>query len=174
MLYFFLFAVFFVPVYVRLKANTEKEALKIRADIMLPFKIKIKIYSASITVKKVIASIFSGKGKRGSGAQLFNIIKKHLKVKKLKIRSRIGTGEASSTAIISGGILGLVAPFKARNNYEIKVCPVFEESVFEFFGQCLFKTNLLHGIIIILKVYGGKKNGKTPNRKHNGTDNGKS
>ena len=174
MLYFFLFAVFFVPVYIRLKADTEKEALKIRADIMLPFKIKIKIYSASITVKKVIASIFSGRKKRGSRAQLFNIVKKHSKIKKLKVFSRIGTGEASSTAMLSGGVLGLAAPFKAKENYEINILPVFEDKVFEFFGQCLFKTNLFHGIIAILKIYGGKKNGKTSNRKHNGADNGKS
>jgi hypothetical protein len=163
-----------LPVYIRLKANTEKEALKIRADIMLPFKIRVKIYSASITVKKVIASIFSGKRKKGNRARLFNIIKKHSKIKLLKVHSRIGTGEASSTAMLSGGVLGLTAPFKTKSNYDINICPVFEESVFEFFGQCLLKTNLFHGIIAILKIYGGNKNGKTPNRKHNGVDNGKS
>lgn len=174
MLYFFLLAVFFLPVYIRLKADTEKEALKIRADIMLPFKVKVKVYSASITVKKVIASIFSGRKKRGNGARLFNIIKKHSKIKMLKISSKIGTGEASSTAMLSGGILGICAPFSVSENCQIDIIPVFEKSVFEFFGQCLFKTNLFHGIIAILKFYGGNKYGKTPNRKHNVLNDGKS
>ena len=174
MLYFFLLAVFFLPIYIRIKANTEKEALKIRADIMLPFKVKVKLYSASITVKKVIASIFSGKKKRGSRAQLFNIIKKHSKIKKLKIYSKIGTGEASSTAMLSGGIIGLCAPFSVSQNCHININPVFDDKVFEFFGQCFFKTNLFHGIIAILKIYGGNKYGKTSNRKHNVLNDGKS
>lgn len=159
MLYFFLFAVLFIPVYIRIKADTEKEALKIRADIVLPFK--IKLYSGDITVKKVIASIFSGKKKRGNRAQIFNVVRKHAKIKRLKIKARIGTGEASSSAMLNGALSGLTAPFRAKENCQIDIIPEFNEEVFEFFGQGIFKTNLFHGLIAILKIYGGKKKWKS-------------
>lgn len=161
MLCFFLFAVLFIPVYIRIKADTEKEALKIRADIMLPFKIKIKLFSGDITVKKVIASIFSGKKKRGNRAQIFNVVRKHTKIKNLKIKARIGTGEASSSAMLNGALSGLTAPFRVKENCQIDIIPEFNEEVFEFFGQGIFKTNLFHGLIAILKIYGGKKKWKS-------------
>ena len=160
MLCFFLLAVFFVPVYIRLKANTEKEALKIRADIMLPFRIKIKLYQGAITVKNVIASIFSGRKKRGNRTRLFNIVKKHSKIKKLNVKATIGTGEASSTAMLCGGVLGLTAPFSVKEGCIIDINPSFDKAIFDLYGQCLFRTNLLHGIIAILKIYGGKKKWK--------------
>lgn len=155
MLYFFLFAVFLIPLYVKFSANTENEALKIRAELMLPFKLKIKLYSANVTVKKVIASIFSRKKKRGNKVQIFNIVKKHSKIKSLFVKSRIGTGDAASTAMISGGVLGMVAPFNTKNNYSIDVLPVFEYQIFEFFGKIIFKTNIFHVLIAVLKIYGG-------------------
>ncbi len=160
MLYFLLFAVVLIPVYIRLSANTEKEALKIQADFILPFKLKIKLYSDNITVKKVIASVFSRKRKRTGRAQLFNIVKKHSKIKRLTVKGRIGTGDASSTAMVSGGVLGVIAPLAARDNYSIDIVPVFEEAVFDLSGECFFKTNLLHTLIAIFKIYGGRKNGK--------------
>jgi len=160
-LYFFLIAVFFVPLHIRLKADTEKEALKIRADIMLPLKIKIKIYSGNITVKKVIASFFSGKKKKGNKGQIFNILKKHVRLKKLDIDARIGTGEASSTAMINGGILGLIAPFRMEERCNINMEPDFNEKIFEFFGQCYLKTNLFQGLMVLFKILGGKRKWKS-------------
>lgn len=156
MLYFFLFAVLLIPVHIRLSANTENEALKIRADITLPFKLKIKIYSVTVTVKKVIASIFSRKKRKVNRVQIFNIVKKHSKIKSLYVKSRIGTGDAASTAMISGGVLGLVAPFKTKRNYVIDILPVFEQSVFEFSGKIILKTNLLNTIFVIIRTYGGR------------------
>lgn len=158
MLYFFLFAVLFMPVFVHFKAYTEKEALKIRADITFFFK--IKIYSGSVTVKKVVASIFSGKKKRGNGAQVFNIIKKYTKIKQLEVRANIGTGEAPSTAMLVGGISGVLAPFKVNENCKISIVPEFNDKIFEFFGQCDFKTNLFKSICAILKINGGKRKWK--------------
>lgn len=160
MLYFLLFAVVLIPIYIRLSANTEKEALKIQADFMLPFKLKIKLYSGNITVNKVIASVFSRKRKRSDRGQIFNIVKKHSKIKRLNVKGRIGTGDASSTAMVSGGVLGVIAPLAARNNYSIRIVPVFEEAVLDFTGECFLKTNLLHALIAILKIFGGRKNGK--------------
>lgn len=160
MLYFLLFAVVLIPVCIRLSANTEKEALIIQADFMLPFNKKIKLYSGNITVKKVIASVFSRKRKRSGRGQIFNIVKKHSKIKRLNVKSRIGTGDASSTAMVSGGVLGIIAPLATKDKYSIDIVPVFEEAVFDFSGECFLKTNLLHALIAIFKIYGGRKNGK--------------
>ena len=160
MLYFLLFAVVLIPICIRLSANTENEALIIQADFMLPFNKKIKLYSGNITVKKIIASVFSRRKKKSGRAPIFNIVKKHSRIKKLNVKSRIGTGDASSTAMISGGVLGVIAPFATKTGYSIDIIPVFEEAVFDFSGECFLKTNLLNTIIAILKIFGGKKNGK--------------
>mgnify|MGYP003447211240 CR=1 FL=1 len=62
MLYFFFFiAVLLVPLGIRFWASTEKDAIIIQAEFMLPFKSGIKFLKKSITAKKVIASLFSSK-----------------------------------------------------------------------------------------------------------------
>ena len=123
-------AVLLAPFKIRVWADTENEAIIIQAEIMLPFNSGIKIFKRSITAKKVIASIFSRKNPKKHKVPIFNIFKRYAKIKKLDIYLEIGTGNASTTALISGQILGLITPYalslsKGKSNVEVN--PVFEK-----------------------------------------------
>ena len=164
MLYFLLLlGILLLPIYFRLTAKTENDALTLRAEIMLVGKIKIKIYRTSITVKKVISSLFSPKKRKTSKARIFNSVIKYAKIKKLDIRSDIGTNDASSTAIISGQLFGFLAPLAAnvsKNNYNLNIVPVFDKKQFDLSAECILTTNIVKAIIMLCKIYGGNKNGK--------------
>ena len=103
MLYFLIFiAVLLAPFKIRFWADTENEAIIIQAEFMLPFNSGIKFLKRSITAKSVIASIFSRKNPKKHKAPIFNIFKRYAKIKKLDIYLEIGTGDASTTALIVG------------------------------------------------------------------------
>ena len=62
MLYLLLFVVvLLLPLTFRIAANTKNDAVNLQADFMLLGVVPIKILEKSITVKNVIASLFSGK-----------------------------------------------------------------------------------------------------------------
>ncbi len=167
MLYFLIFIlVFLIPVKIRFWADTENEAISIQAEIMLPFNSGIKFLKRSITAKSVIESLFSRKNPKKHKAPIFNIVKRHAKIKKLTVFLELGTGDAASTALISGQILGLVSPYvlslsKGKSNIEIN--PIFEKSAFYLRGECIFSLNLLRIIVIFTKIKfsGGKKKWKS-------------
>lgn len=167
MLYFLLIlAVFLIPIGIRFWADTEKDAIIIQAEFMLPFKSGIKLFKRSITAKSVVASLFSRKKAKGRKAPIFNILTRHAKIKKLYIQLKIGTGDASSTALISGQVFGLLAPLAAnisKGNFNIDITPVFDEAAFNFSGECIFSLNLVKIIIIFAKIKfsGGKKKWKS-------------
>lgn len=167
MLYFLLIlAVFLVPISIRVWVNTEKDAIIIQAGIMLPFKSGIKFFKKSITAKNIITSLFSRKKAKRNKAPIFNMFLKYVKIKKINIFLKIGTGDASSTALISGQIFGLAAPYMAnisKGNFNIDITPVFDETAFDFSGECIFSLNFVKIIIIFLKtkISGGKKKWKS-------------
>ena len=52
MLYFLLLlGILLLPIYFRLTAKTENDALTLQAELMLVGKIKVRLYHTSITVK---------------------------------------------------------------------------------------------------------------------------
>ncbi len=133
---------------------------------MLPFKSGIKFFKRSITAKSVVASLFSRKKAKGNKAPIFNVFIKRAKIKKLDIFLKIGTGDASTTALISGQAFGLIAPYVAnisKGNFNIDITPVFEETAFDLKGECIFSLNLVKIIIIFVKIKfsGGKKKWKS-------------
>ncbi len=168
MLYFLLiFAVLAVlPLQFRILAYTGNNALNLQAEFM-PLKLgKIKIFQSSITVKKVIASMFSGKKSKFSGAQIFNSVLKHIKIKNLQLKWDIGTGDAASTAIAGGQVFGLIAPFAAniakKGRFNVDINPIFDKKEFYLAGECILKTNLVHTVSAMIEILRSKKNGKTP------------
>lgn len=167
MLYFLLlFAVLLVPFKIRFWADTEKDAIIIQAEFMLPFNSGIKFFKRSITAKSVITSLFSRKNPKKHKAPIFNIIKKHAKIKKLNLLLKIGTGDASSTALLSGQALGLLTPYAlslSKGKSNIEVVPDFEKSNFFLQGECIFSFTLTKIIIIFAKIKfsGGKKKWKS-------------
>ena len=167
MLYFLLlFAVFLIPFGIRFWADTEKDAIIIQAEIMLPFKSGIKIFRRSITATSVIASLFSRKNPKKHKAPIFNIIKKHAKIKKLNVLFKLGTSDASSTALLTGQVLGLLTPYAlslSKGKSNIEVVPDFEKSIFYLKGECIFSLTLTKIIIIYAKIKfsGGKKKWKS-------------
>ncbi len=167
MLYFLIFiAVFLIPFKIRFWADTETDAIIIQAEIMLPFNSGIKFLKRSITAKSVITSLFSRKNPKKHKAPIFNIVKRHAKIKKLDVLLKIGTGDASTTALLAGQALGLITPYalnlsKGRSNVE--VVPDFEKSTFYLRGECIFSLTLIKIIIIFAKIKfsGGKKKWKS-------------
>ncbi len=163
MLYFLLLiAVLLLPFRIRFSVSTEKASLNLQAEFMLPFDKRIRIYKKSITVKNVVAALVSRKRAKGTdGVRIFNIFKRHFRAKKLFIKASIGTGDAASTALISGTLFGLLAPVAAnltKDNFEISIQPFFEKEKFEFSGFCIFEGNIANTFIVILKIFvGGKK-----------------
>ncbi|MBR2860420.1 MAG: DUF2953 domain-containing protein [Clostridia bacterium] len=164
MLYFLLLlGILLLPIYFRLTAKTENDALTLQAELMLVGKIKVRLYRTGITVKKVVSSLFSPKKQKPDKARIFNSIVKHTKIKRLNVQSNIGTSDASSTAIISGQLFGLLAPLAAnvsKNNYNLDINPVFDCKQFDLFAECILSTNLVKALLILYKIFGGKKNGK--------------
>ena len=167
MLYFLCFvAVLLVPFKIRFWADTENDAIIIRAEFMLPFNSGIKFFQRSITAKSIIASIFSRKNPKKHKAPIFNIFKRYAKIKKLKVLLKIGTGEASSTALFAGQALGLLTPYAlslSKGKSNIEVIPEFEKSIFYLTGECIFSLNLTKIIIIYAKIKfsGGNKKWKS-------------
>lgn len=178
MLYFSLFiAVLLLPIRIRFVANTENDALKLQAEVVLFGKKFFRFYESNITVKSVVQSIFSGKKRGVGGARIFNIVKDYSRINKISIHARIGTGDASTCALLCGQGCGLITPFcanLAKGNYDIQIKPVFDEAVFELFGECILSLNIANAIFALLKLKRGNKNGKSSNRKHNVGYHGKS
>lgn len=166
MLYLLLFlAVLLLPLTFRVAANTKNDAVNLQAEFMLLGMWPIRLYQTSITVKKVIASFFSGKKSKYSKARIFRTFRRHVKIKKLVLTSHIGTGDAASTAIVSGQVFGLLAPAVAnlakRDTYKLDINPVFDKKEFDFLGECILRTNVVHTVIAIFEILRSKKNGKT-------------
>lgn len=165
MLYLLLFVVvLLLPLTFRIAANTKNDAVNLQADFMLLGVVPIKILEKSITVKNVIASLFSGKKSKYSKAQIFRTFRKHVVIKKLILSSHIGTGDAASTAIISGQFFGILAPAVANlsknQEYKLDINPVFDKKEFDFLGECILRTNAVHTVIAIFEILRSKKNGK--------------
>ncbi len=165
MLYLLLFVVvLLLPLTFRIAANTKNDAVNLQADFMLLGVVPIKILEKSITVKNVIASLFSGKKSKYSKAQIFRTFRKHVVIKKLILSSHIGTGDAASTAIISGQVFGILAPAVANlsknQEYKLDINPVFDKKEFDFLGECILRTNAVHTVIAIFEILRSKKNGK--------------
>ena len=139
MLYLLLFiVVLLLPLTFRIAANTKNDAVNLQADFMLLGVVPIKMLEKSITVKNVIASFFSGKKSKYSKARIFRTFRKHVTIKKLILTSHIGTGDAASTAIISGQVFGILAPAVANlsknQEYKLDINPVFDKKEFDFLG----------------------------------------
>lgn len=165
MLYLLLFVVvLLLPLTFRIAANTKNDAVNLQADFMLLGVVPIKILEKSITVKNVIASLFSGKKSKYSKAQIFRTFRKHVVIKKLILSSHIGAGDAASTAIISGQVFGILAPAVANlsknQEYKLDINPVFDKKEFDFLGECILRTNAVHTVIAIFEILRSKKNGK--------------
>lgn len=172
MLYFLLFLVILLmPFSFRIRAKTETDRVIIKVDFMLLDKFGIKIFKTEVTAKKVMQGLFSGKKKRKIPVKT---VFDHISLESLEITSSLGTGSAASTAIVCGQIFAFIAPLTAgKENCRISVTPVFDKKQFVFFGECIFSVNLANAIIAFVKIFGGKKNGKTPYRKYYGIDHGK-
>ncbi len=162
MLYLLLvLVVLLIPFSVKLSAYTKDDALVIQAAFMLLGLWNIKLFSSSVTVKKAIASFLSRKKSKVDKARIFTSVRGHADIERLKIASDIGTGNAASTAIISGKVFGLIAPIVASlgENGKLDVNPIFDEKKFSFCGECILKTNTANILLAVLEIFGGK-NGK--------------
>ncbi len=154
--------VLLIPFTVKLSAYTKDGALEIQAVFMLLGLWDIKLFSSSITVKKAVASFLSRKKSKVDKARIFTSVRDHADIEGLKIASDIGTGNAASTAIISGKVFGFAAPIVASvgKNGRLDVNPVYGEKKFSFCGECILKTNTVNILLAVLEIFGGKKNGQ--------------
>lgn len=162
MLYFLLgLLLLLIPFTFRISAKTENGSLVLQADIMV-FGKGIKLVKNCMTVKKIFENTKQKKSK--NKARLFRSAVKRIEVEKININSSLGTGDASSTAIIGGGIFALLAPLvpiAAKNGeYNVNIKPVFDRKQFDFFGECVFSLNILNALFALAEFAGGSKNGK--------------
>ena len=162
MLYFFTVLVFVLPIKIVLKFDNKS------VTVLLPiFKKRIKILSKSNS--QIISDILRGKSK---GKGVLKILRDHTDVDFIELSARVGTGNAASTAILSAKISSVVFPLLMRlGEFRVRIDPDFEKECFEFFGECIFSTNLANTLIAVLKIR-RSKNGK--NRKHLVINHGKS
>ena len=154
------FAVLLIPVKYRVYAYTKNDALNVQTEVVLFKGASLSISKSKLTVKKVIASIFSGKKSKFSKTQIFRYLLKKAKIKRFEVYASIGGDDAAQTAIASGQVFGLVAPIVANlaknGNYNVDIKPNFEEKCFVFSGECIFKINVVHTLITIFKIIRGK------------------
>lgn len=161
MFYLLLFiAVLFIPFKFRIYAYTRKNALNIQTEFMLFAGAKVILQQSSITVKKVLSSLFSGKKGKVSKTQIFRYLLKRATVKRLDVFASIGGDNAAQTAMASGQIFGILAPIAAnlakKGDYNIDINPNFQEKCFNFRGECIFKLNMVHTLITIFQIVRGK------------------
>lgn len=161
MFYLLLFvAVLFIPIKFRIYAYTKKDALNVQTEIVLIKQASLIINKSRLTVKKVIASLISGKKSKVSKMQIFRYLLKKIKVKKLEITAQIGCDDAAQTAVVSGQAFGILAPIAAslakKGSYNIDISPNFDKKCFTFAGECIFKVNVVHTLITIFKIVRGK------------------
>jgi len=165
---YFLLVIFvlLLPFSFRLAAKGERDDLIIQAEFMLLNKIPIRILNKSIAVKSIVSSALSRKKSKNNRARIFNSVREHVTIETLKIDTAIGTGDAASTAIISGQAFGIAAPLVlnlAKKDYSINVNPVYDRKQFEVFAECILNTNLANTFIALFEILRGRKNGKASN-----------
>lgn len=164
MLYFLLvLLIMLIPFSFRVSAKTESESLVLQAEFVV-FGKGIRLVKKRITVKKIFESAFRKRKKSKNKARLFRSAVKRITVEKLNVDSSIGTGNASSTAILGGQVFGLIAPIVPTcakyGEYRVDIRPVFDKKQFDFFGECVFSLNILNAVLALTEFAGGIKNGK--------------
>lgn len=152
---FLLILLVLIPIYFRLSAYTEGGLLMLRAELELPFKISVKLYSAQINAKSAVKALLSRKRKKGVKAQIFPYALKSMHITRLSIKALIGTGDAFSTALVAGEIAGIISPIAAGvsgENCLVDIKPAFNEQVLEADITCLLYVNGINAFKALMEI----------------------
>ncbi|WP_258109966.1 DUF2953 domain-containing protein [Alicyclobacillus sp. SP_1] len=90
---------------------------------------------------------------------LFAFTRQHLRIRTVRCQILIGTGDAASTAVLSGGLwiaLGtgvgmLTHVFTFGNMPELEVTPTYQQKVFEVKADSIFSITAGHAIIAVIR-----------------------
>lgn len=134
----------------------EYEDNKLKCAVYL-YKIKIYTLKGDGTLlKKILAQPEKFPDLFSTGIEL---LRKYVSVKSLCLNIRIGTSDAASTAIATGGLwasvyslIGVIAGIVPIDEHKVDIVPDYVNSVFSANGKCIIKSRVVHIIIIVVTI----------------------
>lgn len=87
------------------------------------------------------------------------LLKRHVSLEEIKLKVDFGTGEAATTAVLTGvlwgalyGLIGRLGHICYIKNHNVNITPVYNEARFSFEGKCIFKSNIAYIIFIAITI----------------------
>lgn len=87
------------------------------------------------------------------------LLKRHVSLEEIRIKVNFGTGEAATTAILTGvlwgalyGLIGRLGHICYIKKHNVDITPFYNETKFSFEGKCIFKSNLAYIIFIAITI----------------------
>ena len=95
--------------------------------------------------------------------KVVQLLKKFVSVASIKIKIRVGTGDAATTAISTGALwaavynlIGIIGRIMYINNHKVEITPDYSAATFNAGGECIFKSRAVYiiiiGILILFKI----------------------
>lgn len=88
------------------------------------------------------------------------LLRRYASVQGIDLNINVGTGDAAVTAVTTGALwavvyslLGAIGSIVYIKNHNVNINPCYQESVFEAEGKCIFKSRLVHIIIIVITIF---------------------
>lgn len=87
------------------------------------------------------------------------LARKYAKIKSIRLRMKIGVGDAPSTAISTGIIwgqvytlIGIIGSIMYIDNHDVEITPVYNESVLSLDGECIIESRIVYIIFIAITI----------------------
>ncbi len=87
------------------------------------------------------------------------LLRRHVSLEEIKLKVDFGTGEAATTAILTGalwgalyGLIGRIGHICYIKKHNVNITPVYNEARFSFEGKCIFKSNVAYIIFIAITI----------------------
>ena len=87
------------------------------------------------------------------------LLRKYVSLDFFELKIDIGTGDAATTAIAAGtlwgaiyGLLGALGTLIYVEKHNVQINPVYTNSSFNLEGECIFKSRIVHIIIIVITI----------------------
>ena len=87
------------------------------------------------------------------------LLKKYVSITSLKMKVKIGTGDAAVTAISVGALwatiysaLGIVGQIMYIDKHNVEITPDYANTLFEYDGECIIKSRVVYIIIIAMLI----------------------
>lgn len=88
-----------------------------------------------------------------------SLARKYAKIKSIRLRMKIGTGDAPSTAISTGimwgqayTLIGIIGNIMYIDKHDVEITPVYNENVLSLDGECIIESRIVYIIFIAITM----------------------